>query len=34
LLQGNVKTIDWSLYPAPCMFFGDKLRGAIVGMRS
>lgn len=34
LLEGNVKTIDWSLYPAPCMFFGDKLRGAIVGMRS
>lgn len=34
LLEGNVKSIDWSLYPAPCMFFGDRLRGAIVGMRS
>lgn len=34
LLEGNATKIDWSSYPAPCMFFGDKLRGAIVGMRS
>ena len=33
LLQNGVKTIDWSLYPSPCMFFGDRLRGAIVGMK-
>lgn len=34
LLNGTAKSIDWSTYPAPCMFFGDRLRGAIVGMRS
>lgn len=34
LLAGVVKTADFSLYPAPCMFFGDKVRGAIIGMRS
>lgn len=34
LLDGNVRSIDWSLYPSPCMFFGDRLRGAIVGMRA
>lgn len=33
LLEGVVQSIDWSTYPAPCMFFGDRLRGAIVGMR-
>lgn len=33
LLEGVVTTIDWSAYPAPCMFYGDRLRGAIVGMR-
>lgn len=33
LLNGPIKTIDWSTYPGPCMFFGDKLRGAIIGMR-
>lgn len=25
--------IDFGLYPAPCLFFGDRIRGAIVGMR-
>lgn len=34
LLEGTVKTIDWGTYPAPCMFFGDCLRGALIGMRS
>lgn len=33
ILQGVVKTIDFSLYPKPCLFMGDRLRGAIVGMR-
>lgn len=33
LLQGTAQRIDWSTYPAPCMFFGDRLRGAIIGMR-
>lgn len=33
LLNGTCKSIDWSTYPSPCMFFGDRLRGAIVGMR-
>ena len=33
LLEGVAKTIDWSTYPSPCMFFGDRLRGAIIGMK-
>ena len=33
ILDGNVTAIDWSSYPSPCMFFGDRLRGAIIGMR-
>jgi len=33
LLEGVVKTIDLTLYPGPALFFGDYLRGAIVGMR-
>jgi hypothetical protein len=33
-LEGTAKTIDWSAYPAPCMFNGDRIRGAIVGMRA
>ena len=33
LLKDVAKTIDWSKYPAPCMFHGDRLRGALVGMR-
>ena len=32
-LSGVAQTIDWSLYPGPCMFFGERLRGAIIGMR-
>lgn len=27
-------SIDLSLWPSPCLFFGDMLRGAIIGMRS
>jgi DNA polymerase III sliding clamp (beta) subunit (PCNA family) len=33
LLNGPVTSVDWSAYPNPCMFFGDRLRGAIIGMR-
>ena len=34
LLNGPCTLIDWSAYPSPCMFFGDRLRGAIIGMRA
>ena len=33
LLEKNIKTADFSTYPRPCLFQGDRLRGAIVGMR-
>lgn len=33
LLDGVVNTVDFARYPQPALFFGDKLRGAIVGMR-
>lgn len=33
LLKGVVTTADFTTYPAPCLFFGDRLRGAIIGMR-
>lgn len=33
LLEGVANTIDLTQYPAPCLFYGDNLRGAIVGMR-
>ena len=32
-LEGVAVTIDLSLYPGPCTFYGDMLRGAIVGLR-
>lgn len=31
LLKGVAKQVDFTTYPAPCMFFGDIVRGAIVG---
>jgi len=35
LLLENVATrIDLTLYPKPCLFFGEGLRGAIVGMKA
>jgi DNA polymerase III sliding clamp (beta) subunit (PCNA family) len=34
LLKNIVKTIDLSLYPSPALFFGDNLRGAIIGIRA
>jgi len=33
LLEGVAERIDWKLYPRPAMFFGDRVRGAIVGLR-
>lgn len=33
LLQGVAQTIDFSTYPGPCLFTGERLRGAIIGMR-
>jgi DNA polymerase III sliding clamp (beta) subunit (PCNA family) len=33
LLEGVADKIDFSTYPQPCIFFGDKIRGAIIGMR-
>lgn len=32
-LNGVINTIDLTQYPAPCLFFGNNIRGAIVGMR-
>ena len=33
LLSEMAATIDWTGYPRPCMFRGDRLRGALVGQR-
>lgn len=33
LLKDVATTIDWTAYPAPLMFRGNRLRGAIVGQR-
>ncbi len=32
-IEKIVHTIDFSMYPAPCIFYGANLRGAIVGMQ-
>jgi hypothetical protein len=29
----GVSSIDWHMYPLPCLFYGDNLRGALVGIR-
>jgi len=34
LLEGVVTHADFTLYPAPALFFGKRLRGAIAGIRS
>jgi DNA polymerase III sliding clamp (beta) subunit (PCNA family) len=34
LLQNTATRIDLTSWPKPCQFFGDKLRGAIVGIRT
>jgi len=33
ILKDTAESIDWSTYPGPCMFFGPRLRGAIIGLR-
>lgn len=33
-LEGVADTIDFTQYPLPCLFYGNNLRGAIVGMRT
>lgn len=33
LLKGVAKKIDMSTYPAPSIFYGDKLRGVIIGWK-
>ncbi len=33
LLDGTATKIDFTTYPKPCKFQGDKLRGVIVGLR-
>lgn len=33
ILGKTAKTIDWSNYPAPCMFTGENLRGCLVGQK-
>jgi DNA polymerase III sliding clamp (beta) subunit (PCNA family) len=33
LLKGVAKQADFTTYPSPCLFFGDNLRGAIVGRK-
>lgn len=33
LLEGVVQSICWAGYPGPCLFYGDRVRGAIIGMR-
>jgi len=33
LLDGAATRIDWSLYPRPCLFEGDRLRGALIVMK-
>lgn len=33
LLKNLADTIDFSLYPKPCLFFGNRLRGALTGLK-
>lgn len=33
LLKGRATSIDFTTYPEPCIFYGNKLRGALMGMR-
>lgn len=32
-LDGVATSIDFGMWPMPCLFFGDMLRGAIIGMK-
>lgn len=33
LLDGVATLADFDLYPSPCIFYGNRIRGAIVGMK-
>jgi len=33
LLKGVATSIDFSAYPKPCIFYGDNIRGAIMGLK-
>lgn len=33
MLSGIAETIDFTSYPKPCLFYGGRIRGAIIGMR-
>lgn len=33
LLADSAETLDLTAHPAPCLFFGDRLRGAVIGLR-
>lgn len=33
LLKGVATSIDFTSYPKPCIFYGERLRGAFIGMR-
>lgn len=32
-IQDIATEMDFSLWPGPCLFFGDRVRGALIGMR-
>jgi len=34
LLSGIATTIDWSSFPKACIFYGENIRGAIIGMKA
>ena len=34
LLKGIANKIDWSFYPKPCPFFGERVRGVIIGLKN
>jgi hypothetical protein len=34
LLQGVATTADFSRYPEPVVFYGDRMRGALLGLRT
>ena len=34
LLSGVAQTVDFNAYPKPCLFTGEQLRGAIIGMKA
>lgn len=33
ILKGVANKIDFTKYPKPCPFLGDRIRGVIIGMK-